>query len=249
MRKTTSRIALVTGGSRGVGAGIAQALARSGARVALTYQTGVAQAAQVVANIESMGFVARAIPMTVEDRGSVRGAVEEIGEVFGPVNILVNNAAVGQEKPFETITDADWDHVLAVNLRGPFSCCQEVLPGMLHQGWGRIINIASIGGQWGGFNQVHYAAAKAGLVNLTRSLAKIFSHRGITANAVSPGLVRTDMSAGELESEAGREKVRTIPIGRIATVEEVASVVRFLASEEAGYVTGQTINVNGGMLF
>ena len=120
---------------------------------------------------------------------------------------------------------------------------------MLKRGWGRIINITSIGGQWGGFNQVHYAAAKAGLINLTRSLSRIYSGQGITTNAVAPGLVHTEMSARELESEAGKEKVRSIPIGRIATIEEVAQVVVFLASDAASYITGQTINVNGGMYF
>ena len=120
---------------------------------------------------------------------------------------------------------------------------------MVKQGWGRIINIASIGGQWGGFNQVHYAAAKAGLISLTRSMAKIYSKYGITTNAVSPGLVGTDMVQRELNTEAGQEKVRNIPVRRIATPEEVTNVVVFLASEGASYITGQTINVNGGMYF
>ena len=120
---------------------------------------------------------------------------------------------------------------------------------MKEKGWGRIINISSIGGQWGGFNQVHYAAAKAGLISLTMSLARIYSKYGITSNAVAPGLVATDMSSAELETDAGREKVRNIPMGRIATVEEVAWVVVFLAGEDSSYITGQTINVNGGMYF
>jgi NAD(P)-dependent dehydrogenase (short-subunit alcohol dehydrogenase family) len=137
--------------------------------------------------------------------------------------------------------------VLASNLRGPFACCQEVLPDMLERGWGRIINISSVGGQWGGTNQVHYACAKAGLNNLTRSLAKLYSARGVTTNTVSPGLVATGMIATELQTEAGREKVRNIPIGRIATPDEVAHVVAFLASDEASYITGQTVGVNGGM--
>lgn len=120
---------------------------------------------------------------------------------------------------------------------------------MLENRWGRIVNIVSIGGQWGGYNQVHYAAAKAGLINLTQSLAKIYSKYGITANAVSPGLVATDMTYAELSTEAGKEKVEKIPIGRTGTVVEIGCVVRFLCSEEASYITGQTINVNGGMYF
>jgi len=243
------KVGLVTGGSRGLGRGIAVALAEAGAQVALTYHTRRNSAEEVVNAIVARGGRAVGIQMTVEDRVSVRQAITEVKGQLGPINILVNNAARAQEKPFAAITDADWDSMLAVNLRGPFSCCQEVLPDMLEQGWGRIINISSIGGQWGGFNQAHYAAAKAGLISLTRSLARIYSRQGITTNAVAPGLVHTDMAAHELDSTAGQEKVRVIPMGRVATVEEVAQVVAFLAGDAAGYITGQTINVNGGMHF
>jgi len=186
----------------------------------------------------------------VEQRDSIRSAIDRcVSHFSGPISILVNNAAISQEKPFDTITDEDWDHMLAVNLRGPFAFSQEVLLGMIKNRWGRIVNIASIGGQWGGHNQVHYAAAKAGLINFTRSIAKIYSKHGITCNAVSPGLVQTDMSSHELETEVGKEKVKNIPVGRIGTVEEVASAVLYLCSDEASYITGQTINVNGGMYF
>jgi len=245
----TGKVALVTGGSRGIGRGIAIALAEAGAQVALTYKVNQDLAEQAVESIAAQGGKAIAIQMIVEDRSSIRRAVAEARSSLGPINLLVNNAATVQEKPFDMITDADWAHMLTVNLQGPFVCCQEVLPDMLRQEWGRIINISSIGGQWGGFNQVHYAAAKAGLISLARSLARIYSRQGITTNAVAPGLVRTEMSARELDSDAGREKVRTIPIGRIATVEEVAQVVVFLASDAASYITGQTISVNGGMYF
>jgi len=249
MMQLTNKVAMVTGGSRGIGRGIAIELADSGSDVALTYHTNEGLAQEIVETITAHGGNAIAIQMTVEDRTSVKRAMTEVRESLGDINILVNNAAIAQEKPFDTITDVDWDNMLSVNLRGPFICCQEVLPDMLKRGWGRIINITSIGGQWGGFNQVHYAAAKAGLISLTRSLARIYSKQKITANAVAPGLVLTDMSAREVDSEAGQEKVRNIPIGRMATVEEVAQVVVFLASEAASYITGQTINVNGGMYF
>lgn len=245
----SGRVALVTGGSRGIGRGIAIALAQAGARVALTYRSNRDLAAETAAVIQAQSGTAIALPMTVEDRQSVRRAIHEVKSQLGPIDILVNNAAIAQEKPFETITDADWSMMMQVNLQGPFICCQEVLPDMVSRAWGRIINITSIGGQWGGLNQVHYAAAKAGLINLTRSLARIYSRHGITANAVAPGLVLTDMSRRELESEAGRQKVQNIPIGRVASVEEVAHTVVFLASEAASYITGQTINVNGGMYF
>ena len=139
--------------------------------------------------------------------------------------------------------------MMGINLRGPFICAQECLPDMIERGWGRIVNITSIGGQWGGFNQVHYSASKAGLINLTRSLAKLYSGKGVTTNAVAIGLVQTDMSAAELATEAGQEKVMTIPRGRLGTVQDIADTVAFLASDQADYITGQTINLNGGMLF
>lgn len=247
--KGENKTAFVTGGCRGIGRGISIALSRTGAAVALSYNTNKALAEEVVGEIAATGGRAIAVRMDVADRLSVKSAVEEIKDSLGPVGILVNNAAVAQEKPFDAIMDGDWDSMLAVNLRGPFACSQEVLGDMVEAGWGRIINIASIGGQWGGFNQVHYAAAKAGLISLTMSLARIYSFRGITTNAVAPGLVATDMAAPELDSPAGREKVRGIPMGRVATVEEVAAVVAFLASGAASYITGQTINANGGMYF
>jgi len=245
----TGKVALVTGGSRGIGRFIAIACAKAGARVALTYNVNANLADEVVDAIRALGSKAVRIQASVEDRSSVRRAMSDAKSELGPVDILVNNAATAQEKPFHTITDADWNQMLAVNLSGPFICCQEVLPDMLKQNWGRIINISSIGGQWGGFNQVHYAASKAALISLTRSLARIYSGQGITTNAVAPGLVSTEMSAAEIDSAAGREKLRNIPIGRIATGEEVANVVVFLASEAASYITGQTMNVNGGMYF
>jgi NAD(P)-dependent dehydrogenase (short-subunit alcohol dehydrogenase family) len=243
------KVALVTGGGRGIGKAISLALAEAGAAVALTYRERREEAQQVAEEIAARGGAAVALQMEVSDRKSVQTALAAAREKLGEVNILVNNAAIAQEKPFATITDADWDLMQAVNLRGPFICCQEVLPAMEAGGWGRIINISSIGGQWGGFNQVHYAAAKAGLINLTRSLAKIYSSSGVTANVIAPGLVETEMSAQELDSEAGREKVRGIPAGRIGSAEEVAQAVVFLASDGAAYITGQSVNLNGGMYF
>ena len=199
--------------------------------------------------MSSAGGQACATPMTLQDCTSVKTAMADIRTQLGSPEVLVNNAAVAQEKPFDAITSVDWDFVMAANLRGPFLCCQEVLAHMQRSRWGRIINITSIGGQWGGFNQVHYATAKAGLISLTRSLARLYSPKRITTNAVAPGLVQTEMANRELSSPQGREKVKQIPIGRIGTVEDVADAVAFLASDGAGYITGQTINVNGGMYF
>lgn len=244
-----TRMALVTGGSRGIGREIALTLGHQGFRVAMGYNAREDLALEVVKALRSAGCNALAIRMAVEDRANVRAALAQIHDQLGPVDVLVNNAAIAQEKPFETITDDDWDRMHAVNLRGPFICAQECLPPMIHKRWGRIINITSIGGQWGGFNQVHYAASKAGLINLTRSLAKLYSSNGITTNAVSIGFVQTDMTAAELSTKAGQDKLRAIPRGRIGTVQDIAGTVAFLASDQADYITGQTINVNGGMYF
>jgi NAD(P)-dependent dehydrogenase (short-subunit alcohol dehydrogenase family) len=244
-----SRVALVTGGSRGIGRSIASTLAVRGHAVALTYKSNETAARAAVDEIGRNGGRALAVRLVAEDRASISAAVDEVRRRFGAIAVLVNNAAIAQEKPFLELGDADWDLMLAVNLRGPFACSQEVLPDMLKQRWGRIINISSVGGQWGGMNQVHYACAKAGLNNLTRSLAKLYSAQGVLTNTVAPGLVATEMVANELQTAAGKEKVANIPAGRVATTGEVAHVVAFLASDDSGYITGQTINVNGGMYF
>lgn len=245
-----NRVALITGGSRGIGRGISMALAKEGYKVAFTFKNKNNLAEKVVQEIVAMGGHATAVQMSIEDRNSIKQGLESICQQYdAPISILINNAAIAQEKPFETISNQDWEVMLKVNLQGPFMVTQELLPGMITQGFGRIINITSIGGQWGGFNQVHYAASKAALINFTQSIAKIYSKHGVTSNAVAIGLAKTDMSRPELESEEGKKKVANIPIGRPATIEEVAQVVVFLANKDANYITGQTINVNGGMYF
>ncbi len=253
----TKKVALITGSNRGIGRGIALQLAQEGADVVVAYHNRLSEAQQTVSLIEqtilqqshTKNNRVMAVQMSVQNRKNVRSAITQIHQKFGSINILVNNAATAQEKPFETITDQDWDNMLAINLRGPFTCIQEIIPDMVTDGWGRIINISSIGGQWGGFNQVHYAASKAALINLTRSIAKIYSNKGVTCNAISPGLVATEMSANELNSEQGKTKIANIPVGRIGSIDEVAAIAAFLIKENAGYITGQTINANGGMYF
>ena len=244
-----TKVALVTGGSRGIGRAIAIALAKEGIKVVLTYKVNKEKAISVIEDIKKSNNEAIYLKLDQKDRKNIQNVIKKIHNKYGKIDILINNAAITQEKPFETITDVDWNNILKVNLGGPFILCQEVIPDMIAQGWGRIINVCSIGGQWGGFNQVHYAAAKAGLINLTKSLARIYSRKGITSNAVSPGLVGTDMIIKELITTAGKEKLKNVPIGRISTPKEIAEVVVFLASEKASYITGQTINVNGGMYF
>ncbi|MFE8072023.1 SDR family oxidoreductase [Marinobacteraceae bacterium S3BR75-40.1] len=236
----------MTGASRGIGAGIAKAFGEQGYPVCIGYQHNREKAEYLSASLPA----ALPVQVDIEDRASQRRAIAAAKDHFGKsVAILVNNAAIAQEKPFFEITDDDWDRMLAINLRSNFSFAQEVLPEMINAGWGRVINISSIGGQWGGFNQVHYAAAKAGQISLTRSLAKLFSGSGVTSNAIAIGLAQTEMSQNELDSDAGKQKVANIPAGRLATIEEIAAAALFLASDGAGYMTGQTLNVNGGMYF
>ncbi|HJT44214.1 MAG TPA: SDR family oxidoreductase [Rhizomicrobium sp.] len=243
--KKSAKLALVTGASSGIGHAAALALLGAGYRVACGYHSNRAG----VENIQKAHAGALAVKIDIASRASVKRAVAATAKHFGrDIDIVVNNAALVQEKPFVMLTDADWDRMLAVNLRGAFIVAQETLPGMVAQKWGRIINITSIGGQWGGMRQVHYAAAKAGLINLTHSLAKLYAGAGVTANAIAPGLVATHMIAKELKSKAGKQKAAQIPLGRIATPEEIAAGIVFLASDGASYITGQTLNINGGML-
>jgi NAD(P)-dependent dehydrogenase (short-subunit alcohol dehydrogenase family) len=241
-----ARLAFVTGASRGIGNAIARELLRRGYHVACGY-------CQNRAGIEELRDVcpdARAVQVEMRSRASIKAAIASSEQHFErSIDILVNNAAIADERPFETITDEQWDRMLETNLRGPFAMTQEALPAMIQQGWGRIVNIVSIGGQWGGMRQVHYAASKAALINFTQSMAKLYSGHGITSNAVSPGLVATDMAQQELDSEDGKKKAAGIPVGRIAAPGEIASVVAFLCTDGAAYISGQTINVNGGMYF
>jgi len=243
--KTATKVDLVTGAGGGIGKAVALALLGAGYRVACGYNANRA-GAEAIQKTHAAAF---AVKIDIASRASVKRALAASRKHFGrSFDIVVNNAALVQEKPFETITDADWDRMLAVNLRGAFIVAQETLPGMQLRKWGRIINITSIGGQWGGMRQVHYAAAKAGLINFTHSLARLYSGGGITANAIAPGLVATGMIAKELKSKAGKKKAAQIPVGRIAQPEEVAAGVVYLVSDAASYVTGQTLNINGGML-
>src|SRR5258706_4997927 len=237
-----AKIALVTGAGSGIGKAAALALLGAGYGVACGYNTNRAGAEK----IRKAHAGAYAVKIDIASRTSVKRAFAASTRHFGrSFDIVVNNAALVQEKPFETITDADWDRMLAVNLRGAFIVAQECLPAMLARKWGRIINITSIGGQWGGMRQVHYAAAKGGLINFTHSLAKLYSGAGITANALEPGLVATRLISKELKSKAGKQKAAQIPAGRIAEPEEIAAGVGYLASDGGGYVTRQALDING----
>ena len=243
------KVIFVTGGTRGIGLGIARRFIKAGARVAISYATQRERALALQDELASEGHSLLTVEMHAESRNSIRTALEEVKAILGSVDVLINNAAIAQEKPFDTITDEDWEKMFRVNLQGPFALTQEVIPEMLEKGWGRIINISSIGGQIGGVNQIHYASAKAGLIGLTKSLARVYSSSGITCNAIAPGLVATDMTERELNSAAGKKKVEAIPAGRTGTTAEIAEACIFLCNEQSGYITGQTLNINGGMYF
>lgn len=234
---------LITGASRGIGKAIAIRLARDKHKIFIGYRSQQNKAEEVVDKIKHFNGESKAVHCDISKRESIRKALEETGEI----DILINNAGISQTKSFLDISDEDLINMINTNLIGAFIFSQEVIPAMIKNKWGRIINITSIGGQWGGVNQVHYASAKAGLIGLTMSLARIFSCFGVTTNAISPGVITTEMTAG-LGKNYKTSILNEIPIGRFGSAEEVAEVAAFLASEASSYITGQTINVNGGML-
>jgi NAD(P)-dependent dehydrogenase (short-subunit alcohol dehydrogenase family) len=242
------RVALITGGGRGIGKAISLALS-SMHHIIVGYHVNLDAAHDVVAQIAKAGGTAEAIGIDISSRSSIELAAFNIYAKHGRLDILVNNAGIAIEKDFLSIDDQDWDLMINTNLRGSLITTQTFVPKMIDRGWGRIIYISSIGGQWGGINQVHYACAKAGQIALTKSIAKIYSKFGITSNAIAPGLVETEMTVAELATKAGKDKVATIPVGRIAQPLEVASAVQYLCSDNAAYITGQTININGGLYF
>jgi len=243
---TEGRVALVTGGSRGIGRAIAEQLAAAGARVAVNYVAHGEEAADVVRRIHGHGGEALSFQADVRRADAVEGMVRQVTEAWGPIDILVNNAGITRDGLFARMPAEDWLDVIDTNLTGAFHCTRAVLRQMMRRRWGRIISISSVAGLAGNAGQANYAAAKAGLIGMTRSLAKEVGRRNITVNAVAPGFVETDLTSG-LREEWREQVLSVTPAGRFGTPEEVASMVVFLASEKAAYITGQVISVDGGL--
>ncbi len=242
------KCAVVTGGSRGIGRAIALGLADAGADILLTYREKSADADAVVKAIEAKGRRAKAVQMDVTDRASVETAVKA-AEAFGAISILVNNAGINKPTDFDQITDADWDNILATNLKGPFMAAQAFLPVLKKAGGGAMVHIGSVSGQYGGPRTAHYAASKAGLISLAQVIARFGAAHNIRSNVVAAGMIASEMAAGGLAAASVQKAAENILLKRMGSPDEVADAVVFLASDAASYITAQTLNVNGGLYF
>jgi 3-oxoacyl-[acyl-carrier protein] reductase len=240
------RVALVTGASQGIGHACALALARHGAQVAVAARNKQ-KLDDLVAEIAEAGGKASAFVIDVGDEEQVKVGIKSALGGLGKIDILVNNAGITRDQLVMRMKRPDWDSVLNTNLTSAYLCIQQVIGSMLKQRWGRIINITSVFGQMGQAGQANYAASKAGLIGLTMAMAREVASRNITCNAVAPGFIETNMTAA-LSEEFKQTAVKTIPLGRVGSPEDVASAVCFLASEKASYITGHVLNVNGGLL-
>ena len=244
MEKTTERVAWITGASRGIGRAITLRLAEAGFTIVASARSSNADA--VVDKINAEGGKAVALSLDVTDAVSIPKIAKEVVGQFGRIDVLVNNAGIVRDQLLMRMKAEDWDAVLATNLTSVYGCCQSVLRTMMKQRSGRIINISSVVGQSGNLGQTNYSASKAGLIGFSKSLAREVASRGITVNVVAPGMIDTDMTAG-IEGRAREILLDRIPMARLGLPDEVASVVCFLASHDASYITGQVVAVNGGL--
>jgi 3-oxoacyl-[acyl-carrier protein] reductase len=242
----SQRVAFVTGASQGIGRACALRLAKEGATVAVAARNQD-KLNELVSEITSAGAKSAAFVVDVSDEEPVKSSIKAAIAQFGKIDILVNNAGITRDQLVMRMKRADWDAVLQTNLTSAYLCIQNVIPSMLKQRWGRIINITSVFGQMGQAGQANYAASKAGLIGLTMAIAREVGSRNITSNAIAPGFIETAMTS-VLSDEFKQNAVKQSPLGRVGTSDDVAAAVAFLASDEASYITGHVLNVNGGML-
>lgn len=241
------KVAVVTGASRGIGKAIAVALGKHGAKVVVNYSRSAEGAEEAVSAIKAAGGEAVAVQADVTDVKAAASLIKAATEAFGRLDILVNNAGTTRDMLLAMMSEDDWDVVIRTNLKSAFNCSKAAVKTMMRQRSGRIINISSVSGVMGNGGQTNYSASKAGLIGFTKALAREVATRNITVNAVAPGFIPTDLTSS-LSDELRNETMKMIPLGRWGTVEEVAHAVAFLASDQAGYITGQTLNVDGGMV-
>ena len=241
------QVALVTGSSRGIGAAIARRLAQAGAAVALNYNASLAAATEVMDSIAAGGGHAMLIAGDVSDEGSAQAVIKAVVGQFGHIDILINNAGIHRDRLLLRMTPADFDEVLQVNLRGAFLCTRYVMPHLIRQHYGRVINMSSVVGLTGNPGQANYAAAKAGLIGFTKAVAREVASRNVTVNAVAPGYIATGM-VEDLSKEQRNQILERIPMGRFGTSEDVAETILFLSSRGAGYLTGQVLTIDGGLI-
>ncbi|MBA3636502.1 MAG: 3-oxoacyl-[acyl-carrier-protein] reductase [Rubrobacteraceae bacterium] len=240
------RVAVVTGGGRGIGRAVAVRLANEGANVAISYRSNDTTAEEVAEEVREAGVLCEIFKGDVADPADVAALFEGVGEALGQVEILVNNAGLTRDNLMMRMKEEEFDEVLRTNLKGTYLCTRAALRPMIRARWGRIVNVSSVVGLVGNAGQANYAASKAGIIGFTKSVAREVAQRGITANVVAPGYVETELTRSL--SDKVKDQIKgQVPAGRFADAEEVAEVVEFLAGEDAGYVTGQTIAVDGGM--
>jgi 3-oxoacyl-[acyl-carrier protein] reductase len=239
------RTVLVTGASRGIGKACALALAEAGYRVVLAARSSE-RLGEIAGGLKAAGKETSIAIMDLASRESIVEAMKTASKEFGRIDILINNAGITKDGLAVRMKEADWETVLATNLSGAFYACQQVLPGMMRERWGRIVNISSVVGEMGNPGQANYAASKAGLIGLTKALAKEVGSRNITVNAVAPGFVETDMTQG-LTPDLRDKMIEETPLKRMGTAEEIAAAVRFLVSDDAAFITGHVLDVNGGI--
>lgn len=247
MGKFDGKAAIVTGASRGIGRAVALHLANEGAKVAVNYSGSKEKAEEVVEEIRQAGGEAFSVQANVADAESVKAMIDQTLEQFGSIDFLVNNAGITKDNLLMRMKEDEWDDVLAINLKGVFLCTKAVTRQMMRQRSGKIVNLASVVGVAGNPGQANYVAAKAGVIGLTKTTAKELAARNILVNAVAPGFITTDMTDA-LGDEMKKELLSTIPLGKLGKAEDVAKTVAFLLSDDADYITGQTIHVDGGMV-